>query len=59
MVRFGLEAQGDWTNIRTSRTSLFFPADTWTSKIDGLGLFTGWLRMERNPIAVVPEALPM
>ena len=40
---FGLEAQGDWTNIRTSRASLFpsLVGDTWTSKIDGLGLFTG------------------
>jgi outer membrane immunogenic protein len=38
---FGLEAQGDWANIRTSRTSLLLPADTWRSKVDGLGLFTG------------------
>ena len=38
---FGLEAQGDWANIRTSRTSLFVPADTWRSQINGLGLFTG------------------
>jgi outer membrane immunogenic protein len=38
---FGLEAQGDWAKIRTSRTSLLFPADTWRSQINGLGLFTG------------------
>jgi len=38
---FGLEAQGDWANIRTSRTSLLLPLDTWRSKVDGLGLFTG------------------
>lgn len=38
---FGLEAQGDWANIRTSRASLLFPGDTWNSKINGLGLFTG------------------
>ena len=38
---FGLEAQGDWANIRTSRTSLLVPADTWRSQINGLGLFTG------------------
>jgi outer membrane immunogenic protein len=38
---FGLEAQGDWANLRNSRASLLFPGDTWTSKIDGLGLFTG------------------
>jgi outer membrane immunogenic protein len=40
---FGLEAQGDWANIRTSRASIL-PAlvgDTWRSKVDGLGLFTG------------------
>ncbi len=38
---FGLEAQGDWANVRTSRTSLLLPADTWRSQINGLGLFTG------------------
>jgi len=38
---FGIEAQGDWANIRASRTSLLLPADTWSSKVDGLGLFTG------------------
>jgi outer membrane immunogenic protein len=38
---FGLEAQGDWANVRTSRTSLLLPLDTWRSQINGLGLFTG------------------
>jgi outer membrane immunogenic protein len=38
---FGLEAQGDWANLRNSRASLFFPGDTWKSNINGLGLFTG------------------
>ena len=38
---FGLEAQGDWANLRNSNASLFFPGDTWTSKTDALGLFTG------------------
>jgi len=38
---FGLEAQGDWANIRTSRTSLLLPLDTWRSQINGFGLFTG------------------
>jgi outer membrane immunogenic protein len=38
---FGLEAQGDWANIRSSRASLAFPGDTWRSQINGLGLFTG------------------
>ena len=43
---FGLEAQGDWANLRGSNASLIFvpPAligVTNTSKIDGIGLFTG------------------
>jgi outer membrane immunogenic protein len=38
---FGLEAQGDWANLRNSNASLFFPGDTWTSKTTALGLFTG------------------
>jgi outer membrane immunogenic protein len=38
---FGLEAQGDWANLRNSNASLFFPGDTWTSKTNALGLFTG------------------
>jgi outer membrane immunogenic protein len=43
---FGLEAQGDWANLRNSRQSLFFTnvlgvPDTWTTKTNSLGLFTG------------------
>ena len=38
---FGLEAQGDWANLRGSNVSLFIPAWTNNSKIDALGLFTG------------------
>jgi outer membrane immunogenic protein len=38
---FGLEAQGDWANLRNDRISLFNPANTWKSNINGLGLFTG------------------
>jgi outer membrane immunogenic protein len=38
---FGLEAQGDWANLRNSNVSLFLPGDTWTSKTTALGLFTG------------------
>jgi outer membrane immunogenic protein len=38
---FGLEAQGDWANLRNSRDSLRFPGETWKSNINGLGLFTG------------------
>jgi outer membrane immunogenic protein len=38
---FGLEAQGDWANLRSERASLFTPANTWKSNINGIGLFTG------------------
>ncbi|HKG99688.1 MAG TPA: outer membrane beta-barrel protein [Bradyrhizobium sp.] len=41
---FGLEAQGDWANLRGSNASAplaFGPAVTNRSKIDALGLFTG------------------
>jgi outer membrane immunogenic protein len=40
-VVFGLEAQGDWANLRNSNASLFFPGDTWSTKTNALGLFTG------------------
>ena len=44
---FGLEAQGDWANLRNSNRSVFLTsvvggvADTWTTKTNALGLFTG------------------
>jgi outer membrane immunogenic protein len=41
---FGLEAQGDWADLRGSNTSLFFVpvgVDSNRSKIDAFGLFTG------------------
>jgi outer membrane immunogenic protein len=38
---FGLEAQGDWANLKGSNVSLFTPVWTNNSKIDALGLFTG------------------
>jgi outer membrane immunogenic protein len=38
---FGLEAQGDWANLRNERVSLLNPANTWKSNINALGLFTG------------------
>jgi outer membrane immunogenic protein len=38
---FGLEAQGDWANLRGSNVSSLFPTATNRSKIDALGLFTG------------------
>jgi outer membrane immunogenic protein len=38
---FGLEAQGDWADLRGSNASLFIPVFTNQSKIDAFGLFTG------------------
>ena len=38
---FGLEAQGNWSDFKGSSTSLLFPGQTNTSKIDSFGLFTG------------------
>ena len=37
---FGLEAQGDWADLRGSNVSLFIPNWTNNSKIEALGLFT-------------------
>jgi hypothetical protein len=38
---FGLEAQGDWANLRGSHISLLDPTITEQTKVDGIGLFTG------------------
>jgi outer membrane immunogenic protein len=38
---FGLEAQGDWADLRGTNQSLFIAADTNRSRIDAFGLFTG------------------
>ena len=38
---FGVEAQGDWANLRGSNQSLVFAPFTNNSKIDAFGLFTG------------------
>jgi outer membrane immunogenic protein len=41
----GLEAQGDWAEIKNTRVSLIDPLISTTGKIDGIGLFTaqlGW-----------------
>ncbi|WP_083636388.1 outer membrane beta-barrel protein [Bradyrhizobium sp. AS23.2] len=38
---FGLEAQGDWADIKNTRVSLFDPTLSTTAKTDGIGLFTG------------------
>jgi outer membrane immunogenic protein len=40
-VVFGLEAQGDWASLRSSHVSLVNPLLTDSSKVSGLGLFTG------------------
>lgn len=44
---FGLEAQGNWANLRGSNVSLLptppFPASINHTRVDGLGLFTGRL----------------
>lgn len=39
---FGVEAQGDWANLKGSNTSaLFGPGVSNHTKVDGVGLFTG------------------
>jgi outer membrane immunogenic protein len=38
---FGLEAQGDWANLRNSRISNFDPLATWKTNTNAVGLFTG------------------
>jgi outer membrane immunogenic protein len=38
---FGLEAQGDWADLKGSNVSLFIPRWTNNSKIEAFGLFTG------------------
>ena len=38
---FGIEAQGDWANLRGTNASLLTPAYTNRSRIDAFGLFTG------------------
>ena len=42
---FGLEAQGNWANLRGQNVSLLpsppFPPSTNRTRVDGLGLFTG------------------
>jgi outer membrane immunogenic protein len=38
---FGLEAQGDWADLKSSHISLFNPALSTRVKTDGIGLFTG------------------
>ena len=45
---FGLEAQGDWANLRNSRISNFDPLATWKTNTNCIGSVHGsdWLRLE-------------
>ena len=38
---FGLEGQGDWADLSSSRVSLINPAFSTRTRVDGIGLFTG------------------
>ena len=38
---FGLEAQGDWADITSTRVSVLDPTISTRAKTDGIGLFTG------------------
>ncbi len=40
---FGLEGQGDWADMKSSRLSAINPAFSTTTKTDGIGLITGQL----------------
>jgi outer membrane immunogenic protein len=47
---FGLEAQGDWADLKGSNISTLFPGFVNTSKIDGFGLFTGQVGYAANNV---------
>jgi len=47
---FGLEAQGDWADLKGSNTSLLFPGFVNTSKINAFGLFTGQIGYAVNNV---------
>jgi len=47
---FGLEAQGDWADLKGSNASLLFPGFINTSKIDAFGLFTGQIGYANNNV---------
>jgi outer membrane immunogenic protein len=47
---FGLEAQGDWADLKGSNASLLFPGFTNESKIDAFGLFTGQIGYAANNV---------
>jgi outer membrane immunogenic protein len=50
---FGLEAQGDWTNLSSSHVSLFNPTFTDSSKVQSLGLFTAQIGYAWNAAALL------
>jgi len=47
---FGLEAQGDWADLKGSNTSSFFGPTINRSTIDALGLFTGQIGYAWNNV---------
>jgi outer membrane immunogenic protein len=47
---FGVEAQGDWANLKGSNASQFIPGATNQSKINALGLFTGQIGYSWNNV---------
>jgi outer membrane immunogenic protein len=53
---FGVEAQGDWANLRGSNLSQFIPIFTNESRIDGLGLLTGQIGYALNNILLYAKS---
>jgi outer membrane immunogenic protein len=47
---FGVEAQGNWADLKGSNTNLIFPTLTDQSKIDAFGLFTGQIGYAWNNV---------
>ena len=45
---FGLEAQGDWANLRNTRVDVLIPTNNYKSTINGIGLFTGQIGYAMN-----------
>ena len=49
---FGVEAQGDWADLRGQNISLLFPAFINRSRMDAFGLFTGQVGYAWNNVLV-------
>jgi outer membrane immunogenic protein len=45
---FGLEAEGDWANLRASKPSVFYNGGTDSAKVTSVGLFTGQVGFAMN-----------